>query len=177
MQIISGKYKHKRFVSPNDNQTHPMGNREKLALFNTLAGRVQGATVLDAFAGTGALGLEALSHGAKRAVFVEKSPKIAKTLMHNLQTVLGTDQPSLARLVVTEVAKFHPTERFDLIFADPPYDFYSEALISPLEGLLAPSGVLCLSLPRTAPEPVFDSLTPISVKTYAAAKIIIFQKK
>lgn len=179
MQIISGKYKHKKFSSPNDSKTHPMGSREKLALFNSLAGKIQGKTVLDAFAGTGALGLEALSHGAKFAVFIEKDPKIAKILEKNLENVLKTEKEELTKLVITGVEDFCPTEKFDLIFADPPYEFYSEALLRPLVGFLSQTGLLCLSIPKSAQIPDFEGfagLKLLSRKNYAGAQIIIFQK-
>ena len=84
MQIISGRFKHQTIKSPNDTLTHPMGSREKMALFNMLTGEITGKNVLDVFAGTGALGLEALSLGAKSVVFIEKSPKIAKILKEKL---------------------------------------------------------------------------------------------
>lgn len=176
MKIISGIYKNRPIKSPNDEKTHPMGSREKLALFNSLAGRVRGAKVLDAFAGTGALGLEALSKGAEFAVFVEKSPKIAKTLAENLEKVLKDEKDKLSKLIITGVEDLTFSEEFDLILADPPYDLYSEALVRPLTGFLVRSGVLCLSMPKTAKTPVFAGFSVISEKNYANAKIAIFQK-
>lgn len=184
MQIISGKFKNSPILSPNDEKTHPMGSREKLALFNSLishleSGSFDGLKVLDAFAGTGALGLEALSRGAVSVVFVEKSPKIAKILEKNLKNVLlDHDLIKNQKILVSDVKNLKKADfdgNFDLIFADPPYDFYSEAIISPLVVFLAPRAVLALSLPKSAPTPVFEGLTPVSEKTYASAKIILFQ--
>ena len=176
MQIISGKFKRAPLESPKDERTHPMGSREKLALFNSLTGKIEGKTVLDAFAGTGALGLEALSRGAKFAVFVEKSRGVAKILEKNLENVLKTEKNDLSKIVITGVEDFSPNEKFDLIFADPPYEIYSEALISPLTAFLGETGLLALSLPKVAETPNFDGFSLISEKTYAGAKIAIFQK-
>ena len=185
MNIISGKYKNSPILSPNDIQTHPMGSREKLALFNSLVSHLdsrslEGLRALDAFAGTGALGLEALSRGASSVVFVEKSPKIAKILEKNLENVLlDHDLIKNQKIIKKDVKNLEKTDfdgNFDLIFADPPYNFYSEALISPLVAFLAPRAVLALSLPKSAPTPVFEGLTPVSEKTYANAKIILFKK-
>lgn len=175
MQIISGKFKHASFDSPNDEKTHPMGNREKLALFNMLTGKIEGKTVLDAFAGTGALGLEALSLGAKSVVFVEKSPKIAKILKNNLEKVLKTEKNN-AKIVVSDVKNLKFDEKFDLIFADPPYDLYDDALIKPLAPLLNKSAILALSIPKTASTPILEGLDMISRREYAAAAIIIYKK-
>lgn len=175
MQIISGKFKHASFDSPNDEKTHPMGNREKLALFNMLNGEIEGKNVLDAFAGTGALGLEALSLGAKTATFVEKSPKIAKILKNNLEKVLKSEKNN-AKIVISDVKNLKLDEKFDLIFADPPYDLYSEATIKPLMPLLNKSAILALSIPKTAPTPVLECLEAISRREYAAAAIIIYKK-
>ena len=102
MQIISGRFKHSNLKSPNDEHTHPMGNREKIALFNQLYGEIEGKTVLDAFAGTGALGLEALSIGAKSAVFIEKNQKIAKILKENIESVLKAEK-NLAKVIISDV--------------------------------------------------------------------------
>ena len=174
MNILSGVYKHAPLKSPNDEKTHPMGSREKLALFNMLTGEIEGKTVLDAFAGSGALGLEALSRGAKSVVFVEKSKKVAEILKENVKNVTKTSENT--KIVVSSLENFETDEKFDLIFADPPYDSYSEALVRPLERLLAKSGILALSLPKTAPSPVFEGLELISRRAYAAASIILFKK-
>lgn len=175
MQIISGLYKNSPLKSPNDEKTHPMGSREKLALFNMLNGQIEGKTVLDAFAGSGALGLEALSRGAKSVVFVEKSPKIAQTLRKNIAAVTR-GQSSATSVVIADATKFQSVEKFDLIFADPPYYLYSEALLSPLVKFLAKSAILCVSLPKTAPSPVLEGLVAITRRNYASASLIIFQK-
>lgn len=176
MQVISGRFNRAPIKSPNDEKTHPMGSREKNALFNSLTGKIEGKTVLDAFSGTGALGLEALSRGAKFAVFVEKSPKIAKILKENLENVLKTEKNALSKVFVTEVEKIALDTKFDLILADPPYEIYSEAILSPLLAFLGESGVLALSMPKTAKTPDFEGLSLLSEKTYAGAKIAIFQK-
>ncbi len=175
MQIISGKFKHASFDSPNDEKTHPMGNREKLALFNMLNGKIEGKTVLDAFAGTGALGLEALSFGAKTATFVEKSPKIARILKNNLEKVLRSEKEN-AKIIISDIKNLKLDEKFDLIFADPPYDLYNDALIEPLMPLLSESAILVVSMPKTAPTPVLEGLEAISRREYAAAAIIVYKK-
>jgi len=175
MQIISGKYKHSPLKSPNDEKTHPMGNREKLALFNILNDKIEEKTVLDAFAGTGALGLEALSRGAKSVTFVEKSPKAAKILKENIENTLKSEK-NAAKIIIKDLKSYKTEEKFDLIFADPPYDLYNEALIAPLSLLLNKSGILAVSLPKTAKAPFLNGLEAFSRREYASCALIFFQK-
>ena len=183
MQILSGKYRHTPLKSPQDSRVHPMGSREKLALFNSLKSllaspSLEGKTVLDAFAGSGALGLEALSLGASSVCFVEKSPKIARILQENLKNVIK-DQflPKNATTVLLgPVETISLPQSYDIILADPPYDLYNDALIAPLTRFLNKSGILCLSIASDAPTPSYEGLEPISRKNYARASIIFFQK-
>jgi len=173
MQIISGIYKNKPLKAPDAPGTHPMGSREKLALFNMLMPYLSNATVLDAFSGTGALGLEALSRGASSVTLVEKSPKAARIIKENLAAV-GND--SRAKLLVTDVknlgSAYDLAENFDLIIADPPYDHFEPALIESLVPLLKKSGILALSHPGLSPE--FAGLKLLKSHTYAAATISIY---
>jgi len=87
LRVLSGRFKGQKITSPAHPGTHPMGAREKLALFNILQPYLQGAKVLDIYAGSGALGIEALSRGAKEVSFVEKTPAVARILAHNLQQI------------------------------------------------------------------------------------------
>ena len=169
MQVISGKYKNLRLESPNDSRTHPMGSREKLALFNMLQPYLDGARVLDAFAGTGALGIEALSRGAGEVVFVEKSAKVAKTIKNNLTKITEPNE-----VFIGDIEKYTTAEPFDLIIADPPYDHFEPAQIQALISLLRKGGILVLSHPNTAPE--FEDLKLIKSHSYATANISIYHR-
>jgi 16S rRNA (guanine(966)-N(2))-methyltransferase RsmD len=126
-----------------------MPDKLKTALFNILRGEVAGRTVLDGFAGTGSIGIEALSRGAARAVFVEELPAAVNVLRHNLQK-LGADVRS--RVVPREfnravIVLAREGQRFDLVFLDPPYRLLEER--NPLKvvkkrGILAPGGLVVL---------------------------------
>jgi len=113
-------------VAPRGTGTRPTSDRVRESLFNALASHVtvEGSVVLDAFAGTGALGIEALSRGAARAVFVEQDRNARAALGRNL-TATGTDER--ARVVASAVEAWlrqgADGERFDLAFLDPPYAF------------------------------------------------------
>ena len=172
MNIISGIYKGQIIKSPNNFKTHPMGNREKLALFNMLNPYLADATVLDAYAGSGALGLEALSRGAKQVFFLEKDPKIAQIIRTNALKITQTNKNY--EIIVKNVKSFAPSIQFDLILLDPPYDHFDPAEFIHLENSLAPTGILALSSPKDTPLPDFKSLKLVSTHTYAAARISLF---
>ena len=117
MRIIGGVARSRRLVSPPGDATRPMTDRMRESLFSSIGVRLRGAAVLDLYAGSGSLGLEALSRGAKTATFVEKDPKALTALRANLATVgLGGD------VVATDVDRYVDgcADRFDLAFVDPP---------------------------------------------------------
>jgi len=119
VRIIAGSRKGHTIYAPKGLDTRPTADRVREAAFN-LIGPVDGASVLDLFAGSGAMGLEALSRGAERAVFVEADRTAARAVERNLE-MLGLTG---ARVVCDEVLRFLATERgtYDLVFVDPPYD-------------------------------------------------------
>ena len=146
MRIISGKYKNRELKSPNSSATHPMGERERLAIFNMLLSNLpdtsfEGKTILDLFAGTGSLGLEALSRGASSAVFVENNPKTFVCLKENLK-----DIPNV-KLSKADAYHFETEDRFDIIFLDPPYDKFPEEIAS-FKQFLNPNGIMVISSPK-----------------------------
>ncbi len=167
MRIISGIYKNKEILTPGTDKTHPMGSREKLALFNMILPYLPEKRVLDAFAGSGALGLEALSRGASEAVFVEKDEKAVKIIKENLKSLGVTN----ATVVKSTVDTFEPEEKFDLIFADPPYNKFEKSQIEHLARFLSSDGTLVLS----SPEPVdLPGLKLLKSRKYAGCIISIF---
>ena len=119
MRIIAGAAKGRRLKAPKGPETRPMMDRAKEAIFSSLGATVTGAAVLDLYAGSGSLGLEALSRGARRAVFVEWRRAARRIIEHNIVTVdLGGE------VVAAKVEDFlgHGAGSYDLAFVDPPYD-------------------------------------------------------
>lgn len=174
LRVISGRFRGRILKSPQDSHTHPMGAREKLALFNMV--NVEQAHVLDAFAGSGALGIEALSRGADEVVFVESNAKVASAIKSNLQTL----DIASAQVFTTKVANFVTNSEFyqyfDVIFADPPYDKVSLDELSQLANLLKADGTLALSTPVEQGSIEFPGLRTVSTHTYARAQITIYRK-
>ncbi len=176
MNIISGLLKNFKFSTPDDTHTHPMGSREKLALFNMISPYLPSSVVLDAFAGSGAIGLESLSRGAAKVVFLEKSPKIAKIIKNNLQN-LPSEFRSRTEIVISDATKFITPSQFDIIIADPPYNLFSLELIENLPNYLKSGGIFVLSSPKTATIPELTDLELLKTHTYAAASISLYRKK
>jgi 16S rRNA (guanine(966)-N(2))-methyltransferase RsmD len=121
MRVIAGKAKGRRLASVPGEGTRPITDRTKESLFNILAGEVEDARVLDLFAGTGSVGIEALSRGAREVWFVEREWKALQVIRANLQTTGFTGQ---ARAIRQDVFKFirraAGRERFDIIYVAPP---------------------------------------------------------
>jgi 16S rRNA (guanine966-N2)-methyltransferase len=118
VRVVAGEFKGRRLHSPRGARTRPTADRVREALFSML-GDVSGARVLDLYAGSGALGIEALSRGAESAVFVERDQQALAALRRNLEAV-GADADVRRQDVMRFLAR--PEGTFDLVFCDPPYD-------------------------------------------------------
>lgn len=124
MRIISGASKGRKLASPRGHALRPTSDRVKESIFNILGDEVEGKIVLDLFAGTGNLGIEALSRGATKAVFVERANEALRMIQRNL---LHCGFPGQAEIIPKEVSRAIPLleargESFDLILMDPPYE-------------------------------------------------------
>ncbi|KUI40097.1 16S rRNA (guanine(966)-N(2))-methyltransferase RsmD [Mycobacterium sp. GA-1199] len=142
-RIIAGALGGRRITVPQNRSgggTRPTTDRVREALFNMLAARIDfgGIAVLDLYAGSGALGLEALSRGAAEATFVESDRRAAGVIADNIEA-LGVTGASVRRAAVTEVLAAGSSRPVDLVFADPPYDLTAEQVESVLM-LLAERG-------------------------------------
>ncbi len=120
LRIIGGDYRRRQLPVPDSPGLRPTPDRVRETLFNWLTGVTPGARVLDLYAGTGALGLEALSRGARQACFVEREPRVAQGLAANLAT-LGADERGRVLTQAAEAFLAGPATPFDLVFLDPPF--------------------------------------------------------
>jgi 16S rRNA (guanine966-N2)-methyltransferase len=145
MRVIAGSARGRRLATPPGHVTRPTADRVREALFSSIATELEGAVVLDLFAGSGALGIEALSRGAEYAVFVERERRAVRTIFTNLGAArLG----ARASVLEVDAARFcaQPDRRrfprpFDVVFADPPYTT-PDTTIAKLLGDLRTAGVL-----------------------------------
>lgn len=124
MRIISGEFGSRRLLFPKSKKTRPMTDRAKEVIFGILGGSLQGARVLDLFAGSGSLGLEALSRGAAYVTFVENGSWAQKPLRENLQRLGLEKKATVLRQNVFRSLKTlqRKRETFTMIFLDPPYN-------------------------------------------------------
>ncbi len=136
MRVTSGTGRGRRLKVPSGSRVRPTSDKVKQALFNILGDRVIDAEFLDLFAGAGGIGLEALSRGAGRVVFVDSSRESIDAVKHNVEL---TDFSSRAQTVLSKVESFlrKQSRPFDIVFLDPPY----AAELQPLLELIAAAGV------------------------------------
>src|SRR6476646_10637700 len=172
MRIIAGANRGARIFAPKGEETRPTSDRVKEAAFN-LIGPVEAATVLDLFAGSGAMGLEALSRGAAAATFVESDRDACRTIDRNLEKLGLNGAAVLQRDVFQALAADHRT--YDLILCDPPYGFDQDARIAPyLARALAPDGLVVYET-TSRREPALDGLRIRTSRTYGSARLTLFE--
>ena len=165
MRVISGTLKGRRLHSPDGAQVRPTSDRLRETLFNILGHRVDGARVLDACAGTGALGIEALSRGAAHVVFVEAHSDAAALITSNLA---HCDVEAQAVVVVDSLpgaaSRAELADPFDVILLDPPYeDPQIGGILSAVAPRLRPGGILVLERSKRAPS--LETPTLVVVRT------------
>lgn len=134
MRIIAGIAKGRRLVAPSGKGVRPTTDRVKEALFSSLQPRLHGAVVLDLYAGSGALGLEAVSRGARHAVLVERWPRALQAIGANIEAAGFGD---MVTVVADDVERAVTTLSgpFDIVLADPPYDLPDDTLADVLGGI------------------------------------------
>jgi 16S rRNA (guanine966-N2)-methyltransferase len=177
MRIVAGRAKGRRLASPAD-ATRPTSDRAREGLFNSLASLLDldGARVLDLFAGTGAVGLEALSRGAAEAVFVESDRAALAVLRRNVGDV-GLPGAHVVRRAVSAVLAEPSARRFDLVFADPPYALADEVITEMLatmidKGWLADDAVVVVERAARGPEIRWpEGLEPVREKRYGEGRL------
>ena len=121
MRIIAGSLKGRRIDAPDWSGLRPTSDKLRETLFNVLATRIEGAVVLDGFAGTGAVGIEAISRGAAHVTFVERDPRAAALIESNLKRCGVADRYAIIRARFAGTERPPAGNRFDLVFLDPPY--------------------------------------------------------
>jgi len=175
MRIIAGSHKGHRIVAPKGVDTRPTGDRVREAAFN-LIGPVDGADVLDLFAGSGAMGLEALSRGAASVVFVEQDRQAARAIARNLEKLRlagAVVRDDAARRLAADAAA---GRRYDLVLIDPPYRMLASLLPTLalyVAAVVTPEGLVVVeSDERVEPELPLPKRTS---RRYGSARITLFE--
>jgi 16S rRNA (guanine966-N2)-methyltransferase len=150
MRIIAGELKGRRLDAPKWEGLRPTSDKLRETLFNVLAPRIAGARVVDGFAGTGAVGLEAISRGAAHVSFVERDPRAARLVQANLdRCAVPRERYAIIRADFQAPRTWGSAAAADLVLLDPPYDLPApdEALLT-AERLLAPGGLVVVEHAR-----------------------------
>jgi len=176
IRLISGKYGGRIIEGSGTNRTHPMGERIRNSMFNIIGSEIEGAVVLDAFAGSGSLGLEALSRGATHATFVERDRVAQNVITNNLNKVGASSD---GKLVKAPVASWIETtkEQFDIIFADPPYNDLQLSTVGKLQKLLKPNGLMVLSYTGKGEVPTELGVVVVDNRSYGDAVLAFYRRE
>lgn len=180
MRVISGSAKGRVLFAPKGHRARPTLQHVKESLFNILSRQVGSAVTLDLFAGAGNLGIEALSRGASECVFVDSDSRCTRAIGRNLLLTGLSERARIYRMDVYRAIEFlyRMPSRYDLVFADPPYDKGLELpLLSRLGegGILAQGGVVVLEHScRTETPAQIGCLTRDSVRTYGDTHVSLY---
>ena len=174
IRIISGKYGGRSIEAPGRSTTHAMSERARNALFNSIAAELPGSHVLDAFAGSGSLGIEAMSRGADQVVFVEKDRIAAKIIQKNLD-MLAIDNSKVVKATVSNWLDSSEQEKFDIIFADPPYTDTQFSTVERLFGLLKPGALMVLSHPGKGEVPSKTGVVVVDNRSYGNLNLTFYR--
>lgn len=181
MRVVAGKAKGHKLMAPRGLLTRPTSDRVKEALFNILGEEVHNSVVLDLFAGSGALGIEALSRGACRSVFVDSSRISIRSIEKNLEKTNFLAGAEILKGNVPEAIDklINRAEQFDLIFLDPPYKINPTELKGILETitrerLIKSSGTIVLEHSSKIAFPEIDKLVPKLSKEYGDTRLTFY---
>ncbi|MGL5956601.1 MAG: 16S rRNA (guanine(966)-N(2))-methyltransferase RsmD [Brevinema sp.] len=179
MRISSGKWRGKNILAP-DGKLKPTSDKVRQALFNTLRTEILGTRFLDLFAGSGSVGITALSEGASFVVFVEQDSKTYKALRENLQQLAEKTEYQTYRYDALKITEFLKNQEFDIIFADPFYPDISN-LLSKIHhnsySLLSKEGLFILEHGKNIPLSSLQALEGYtSTKSYGDTVLSFFRK-
>jgi len=175
MRVIAGSLGGRQFDSPHTKRTHPMSDKIRGALFNAL-GELSGLSVLDAFSGSGACAIEAVSRGAASVLAIEIDVEAVKTIAENVKTLGLEDVITVRRKNISGWSRNNQDKKFDVVLADPPYTDIRPDVLERLSVHVPPGGLLVLSWPGSEPVRPFPGLTVISHKTYGDAQLVFYQR-
>jgi len=177
VRIISGKFGGRVIKAPDGITTHPMSERVRGSLFNILTDEIVGAEVLDAFAGSGSLGIEALSRGASSVMFLERDRAASKILTENINLLkINAEATAMQINVATWITK-NPDKLYDVIFTDPPYNDMQFSTVSRLCELLKPNGLMILSYPGRGEVLPINGIVVVDDRSYGNAALRFYRKK
>lgn len=177
IRIVAGLFGGRTIKTPKSQATHPMSERIRGAIFNIIGKKILNASVLDAFAGTGAIGLEAVSRGAKSALFIEKDRVAFSILKKNIEVLGVQPQATATQIGVNAWIEGNKEKKFDIIFADPPFNDPQLSTAMKLLGMLKSDGLMLLSCVGSGEVPTVDGFVVVDNRMYGKAALIIYRRE
>ncbi len=177
MRVIAGKAKGHSIKAPKGMSTRPTSDKVREAIFSTIADKVTGARVLDLFAGSGALGVESLSRGAKHCVFVDNSVAAMSVIRENLVSVGFESRAVVIKKDVFRYLKSYKEASFDLIFLDPPYKIGVKEILRVIKsclGLISKEGLIVIE--HTKKLRFEDHVSVYKTKTYGQTAVTYLRR-
>lgn len=174
MRVISGYLGGRQFKAPNTHRTHPMSDKIRGALFNVL-GDLSGLRLLDAFSGSGAIAIEAVSRGAHSALAIEIDKSAHRTLQENIDT-LAINNIKAIRANCSSWSDNNRGALFDIVACDPPYENHPDQLLVKLSHHLKNRGTLVVSYPGRRQPPGLPNLNIVNSKDYGDAQLLFYKK-
>lgn len=175
MRIIAGWLGGRNFVSPKAFRTHPMSEKMRGGLFGVL-GDIKGLSVLDVFAGSGALSFEAISRGAKDILAIEVDKTAHQIINSNIESLNISDRVKVTKAYFNAWSTRNAKHKYDLVLADPPYDNLPYRDLKKLPVHLKDNGTLVLSWPSNMEELKLEGLNVVSVKNYGDGQLVFYKK-
>lgn len=178
MRIVAGTARGRRLVAPDGDDTRPTSDKVRAAIFNLLGQFFEGGRVLDLYAGTGALALEALSRGCAEATCVDSSARAAAAIARNAGACGLADRVTVVRRGVPDAIRGLSPESVDLAFVDPPYAIGPGEALGALDRVIRPGGTVVAEHDRRAPPPDrAGSLALVDRRAYGDTGISIYRRE
>ncbi len=175
MRVIAGRLGGRTFDSPRGNRTHPMSEKARGALFNAL-GDVTGLTFLDAYAGSGAIAIEAISRGATSALAIDIDIDAVKSISAAVETFGLEDDIRVLRKNISGWSSNHKADAFDIVVADPPYHDIIPSVLAKLIVHVKPGGLFVLSWPGKEKIRAFPTTEQVAHKSLGDIQLVFYRK-
>lgn len=176
MRVISGRLSGRTFQSVQGHRTHPMSEKIRGAIFNAL-GDIEDLTVLDAYAGTGAIAIEAVSRGAAHAVALDADKRAARTIKENIELLGLSEQIESSLIHAYSWSRRNQAKQFDLVILDPPYDAVEPKELLQLANHCKSGGIIVLSLPpHTGFQYASSQRELLSHRSYGDAELSFYRQ-
>jgi len=178
MRVIAGSAKGIKLISPKGYETRPTTDRAKEALFSIFFDKINNCVFLDLFSGSGSIGIEALSRGAKESIFVDRASEAVELINKNIKKTNFTDK---ATVYAKDVVSFLNTtnKKFDIIFIDPPYDFTNSKLVLNeilKNDVLDADGLIVLEQDKRSEILKIEGLEISDTRKYGKSNLIFYKK-